>query len=99
MKDKKVLSKLRDIASKLPQIQIPQKVRVYGQMLLEKNNDAKDAQGNPIDAKKYYHVTVPVLKNHYKQMKRLFEEGGVDKVNEYIIACNDLVLQRQKAAA
>lgn len=92
MKDKKILKQLRDIAGKLPVVTEQKKTLVSGEHILRYKPNAKDGEGQKIQADKAYHVVVPIPKNHYRTMKKLFTDGGNTLVNDYIRQINEMTL-------
>lgn len=96
MKDKKILSELRLIASQLPIVTTREKVRVHGSEILKNNPDAKDEIGEPVSAHKYYHISADMRRNHYRAMKKIYQSGGIDAVNAYIKIMNEIVMGKNK---
>lgn len=41
-------------------------------------------EGDPIESDKFYKVPVQQRVNHYRRIKKLFNAGGYQRVNEYI---------------
>ena len=88
--------KLRTLAEQLPPYpkldvagnMLTTKVVKYGSEILAKNENAKDRDGKPLDAKAKYLQPVPVMCNHFKQMKAIVTANPGKNVealiNEYM---------------
>lgn len=82
-KEKRVIARR---ARLLPEMEFSNKfdrVRTSGAKILASNPDAKDGNGKPISASQVYLVPVRRRVNHFKEMKRAFEQGGMDAVDRY----------------
>ena len=98
-------SKLRELSNQLPPLPKLNKAgdiityqntkKMLGKDLLAKNPDAfiEDKKGNkiPLQPHLFYEQIneLPVLRNHFNDMKEIFRNDGADGVNRYIKLCFD----------
>jgi len=75
---------LKELAARLPVPQKVGKVPVTGKELIDRNPDAKDSSGNPVDPKLNYFHSYPPAVNHLRRMRKAYEEGGNAAVNKYL---------------
>jgi len=81
--NKKACSIFRKIAAGMPPVNYPEKVRVTGAEILAANPGAVNENGEPIFNDMYYHVILNRPRNHYKAMKKIYSESGLDAVKKY----------------
>jgi len=94
MGKKKLLKKLRQAASKLPPASRAALILKSGKEILEQNPLAKDKDGNEISASKTYMVKAPMPVNHYRAMKKLNSQYGIEHAAGYFKGVMD-AKQRQ----
>lgn len=82
-KKKQLASEIRQAAAMLPRITIPTKMNITGLELL-KRGTVIDADGNPIDSEKIYKIDAETNVNHVRKMKKLYKNGGLEAVDQYI---------------
>ena len=80
---KQIEKQIRALAAKVPVTYHQAKEYKSGAALLKDNAEAKDVEGNALDGKKMYGCTVLIADNHFRRMKKAYQEGGVDGVNDY----------------
>lgn len=76
--------KLKEIAKQLPVPDCKPRPSKYGHELIDENPSIRDRHGKELEPKKLYHfVPVPAV-NHYKRMRKAFEQGGDQAVMKYL---------------
>jgi hypothetical protein len=83
MGKKSTYKKLRQAAKELPTATRVVRVKMLGRLILEKDPNAKNKDGEPIDAKSYYMAPAPQKVNHYGAMKKAFKSGGLPNAVGY----------------
>src|SRR5690242_15148491 len=81
---KRLRAELKAAALLLPPMIRIVKRGVKGQYLLDKNPNAKDADGKAILPDGNYTVDFQEPVNHYKVMKGIFKTGGAAAVDKYV---------------
>lgn len=83
-KKKRLLKEMRQAAALLPRITIPTKINVTGLELL-KNGTTTDKDGSPIDSETIYQIDAETTLNHVRKMKKLYNKGGIEAVDKYVM--------------
>lgn len=86
-KDRNVKQTLQKLASRLPfnYYECKTGASFYGSEILASNPDAKDAEGQPINAVLKYTVNIDTQRpvDHYRRLKRIYREKGWAGVEHY----------------
>ena len=84
--NKAVQKQLRAIADRLPIwfVESHENHVMTGQEVLDET-EYKEIEGKPIDVTKEYIIAMPVqvAYNHYRYLKKLYADGGMNAVNKY----------------
>lgn len=80
---KAILHKLKKMSMDLPPSFRYELRRDTGANILARNPKAQ-IDGKPLDPKQHYQVKVATPVNHYRTMKKLFAEKGIQQVEEYV---------------
>jgi hypothetical protein len=82
MANKEILKQIRAFAQMLPVVTHKTRVLVSGATILEKLPDAK-IDGVPVEPTKTYSVPAEMPTNHYRAMKKLYQQKGQDGLYLY----------------
>lgn len=80
---KKIRKEIGELAAKLLPSFYDVEEKVLGEKLI-KSNVFEDSEGNPIDPKKIYTLTVPRLVNHKRRLCDMYKKYGKQGLVEYV---------------